>query len=243
MKTLHVLMSKDELEADKLADKVVVVFDVIAATSTSVAALAHGARAVLPVLDPEAARRAAADMPPESYVLAGEHLAKRIPGFAPPEPLNLLRGASLAGKTLILSTTNGTVALKAAERAARVYAGSLLNGRAIARHLRRAHAGETVLLCCAGAGGTFSIEDFLGAGHVAQHLVGEGGDKPRLTDAAMVARLFASSQDAERVLIQGRAGRQTASFGRTEDVRYCARKDILDVVPVLREGRLETAIA
>jgi len=88
-------------------------------------------------------------------VLAGELHAETIAGFAHPAPLALLKHG-IRGKTVVYSTTNGTVAMTQAAGAARVYCGALLNARRLAEHIVARHPRETVLLVCSGSG-TISI--------------------------------------------------------------------------------------
>ena len=102
----------------RLPGKVVVVLDILFATSTMVTALAHGAKEVIPVLDGGAARARAKGLDDGSYVLSGELYAETLPGFAHPAPLALLEHG-VKGKTVIYSTTNGTVAMTQPARAAR----------------------------------------------------------------------------------------------------------------------------
>ena len=87
MAKIHVLLKKEELDAQRLSGKVVIVLDVLFATSSIVAALAHGAEAVVPALDGEAALREAAGRAPGSYVLAGELNAITLRGFSHPTPM------------------------------------------------------------------------------------------------------------------------------------------------------------
>ena len=110
MAKIHVLLKKEELDGQRLSGKVVIVLDILFATSSIVAALAHGASEVVPALDGEAALREASGRRAGSYVLSGELNAVTLSGFSHPMPMALLE-QDLAGKTLIYSTTNGTVAV------------------------------------------------------------------------------------------------------------------------------------
>ncbi len=240
MTRVHVLLKKEELDDHRLPGKVVVVLDVLFATSSIATALAHGATEVVPTLDGEAARAEAARRPPGSFVLAGELNAATLPGFAHPTPLALV-AQGLAGRSLIYSTTNGTVAVRKAAGAGRVYAASLLNGRAVVDHLVRHAAGETVLLVCAGSADAFNLEDFYGAGYLVSLLAGAGPAAPDLTDAAQAALLLHERADALDCLSRSRVGRMMLERGLEREVAYAARKSPLDVVPVLRDGRLEAA--
>ena len=110
MTKIHLLMKKEEIQAVKIADrnKYAVVLDVLLATTTIVSALKDGAKEVIPVLHSNEAMELAKGFQQGECVLAGELDAKPIDGFIYPSPT--LIGESIKGKTLILSTTNGTVA-------------------------------------------------------------------------------------------------------------------------------------
>lgn len=232
---LHVLVTKEELDRERLAGKVVVVLDVLFATSSIVTALAHGAREVLPMLDGAAALAEARLRPAGSYVLAGELDATTLEGFRDPMPLALLR-EDLAGKALVYSTTNGTVALAKAKDAARAYAAALLDGEAVADALVREAGDATVLLVCAGSAGRFNLEDFYGAGYLVSLLAARGAHE--LSDAALAARLLHDGRDAFECLASSRVGRLMRSRGLEDEVRFAARKSVFDVVPRLEGGRL-----
>ncbi len=233
---LHVLVKKEELDGQRLPGKVVVVLDVLFATTTIAAALGHGARAVLPERDGDAARAAAAGMPAGSYVLAGEYGAETLPGFGHPTPLAVLSGP-IDGRTLVYATTNGTVALHKAAGASRIYAAALANGAAVGERIAARHGDDTVLLVCSGSMDAVNLEDLYGAGHLVAHLsrLLPGCD---LTDAARAALLVQEGRDALGCLASSRVGRMMRERGLAEEVAWAARKDHLAVVPELVRGRL-----
>src|SRR5262252_7798409 len=96
---IHVLLKKEELDSQRLPGKVVVVLDVLFATSSIVTALAHGAVEVVPFLNGQAALQQAARRPKGSDVLSGELKAMTLEGFSHPVPRSLLK-EKLTGKTL-----------------------------------------------------------------------------------------------------------------------------------------------
>ncbi|NLO81269.1 MAG: 2-phosphosulfolactate phosphatase [Xanthomonadaceae bacterium] len=243
MQNVHVILRKEDLEPARLQGRVVVVFDVMFATTTIATVLAHGAAAVIPARDADEARRAAAGLAEGEYLLAGESRLHAIPGFLPAVPLRLLR-EPLAGRQLVYSTTNGTVALLESEPAAAVYAGALVNGRAVAERLASRHGEETVLLVCAGSGGGFNVEDFVGAGHVIHHLTSSEPDRWALTDAALAARELyrAHAGQLARLLLQCRLGRLMQAAGQLAELEHAARLDVYDCVPALQERRLVAAV-
>ncbi len=239
MAKIHVLLRKEELDQERLPGKVVVVVDVLFATSTIAAALAHGAAEVIPALDARAALAEARRRPEGSYVLSGELDATTLPGFVDATPLALLR-QDLSRKALIYSTTNGTVALGKATEAARVYAAALLNGEAVVEHVERTLVERTVLVVCAGSAGRVNLEDLYGAGYVVSLLARRAGAHA-LSDAALAVRALHDGRDAYECLSSGRVGRLMLERGLEDEVRFAAQKSRLAVVPVFEAGRVRAA--
>jgi len=236
MAKVHILLKKEELDGQRLPGKVVVVLDVLFATSTIVTALAHGATEVIPTLDGDAALREAATRPAGSYVMAGELNATTLAGFAHPTPLSLL-GENLAGRTLIYSTTNGTVALSKSRDASHVFAGALLNGEAVVEHIDRNFPTETVLIVCSGSADNFNLEDFYGAGYLASLFARRRGAN-EMSDAALAAQMLHDGADAVECLERSRVGRMMAERGLEREVRFAAQKSRFDIVPELTDGCL-----
>ena len=236
MAKIHVLLKKEELDSERLPGKVVVVLDILFATSSIVAALAHGAVEVVPALNGEAALQEAARRPEGSYVLSGELNAVTLEGFSRPTPMSLL-GQDLAGKTLIYSTTNGTVAVGKAREADHVYAAALLNGEAMVAQIERAHGGETVLIVCSGSADNFNLEDFYGAGYLVSLFARRSGAH-EFTDAAVAARLLHDHGEALECLAASRVGRMMLSLGLEHEVRFASQKSRFSVVARLENGSL-----
>ena len=237
---IHVLTRKEELDAERARSKVIVVLDILFATTTIVAALAEGAAEVLPVANEAAARVAGAGLEPGSYVLSGELYADTLPGFAPPAPLALLQHG-VRGKTLVYSTTNGTLAVLESAGARRVYCGSLLNANAVAKHIAAEHAGDTVLVLCAGSGGNFNLEDFFGAGCLVDRLTTALGADADLSDSARAALALYRGMRASQALMECRVGRMMARRGLAHEVDFACRLDAYPIVPRLDGGRLRVA--
>src|SRR6476660_3106660 len=121
------------LRKDQLEGRVVIVFDVLRATTTMAAALEAGVEQILVFSDVESVRRAKPKFP--SALSCGEQYCLKPDGFdLSNSPGDL--GAGHRGKTLLMSTTNGTKAVLAAGGAARIYIGALVNARAVAQRLR-----------------------------------------------------------------------------------------------------------
>ncbi len=238
MPKLHVLFTKENLDPSRLQGKVVIVLDVLFATSTIVHAFGEGIDAIWPALDAEDARRIASEL--DSPMLAGEYLAGSLPGFGPATPLALANARGQSA-TLVYATTNGTVALNKAAAAPDVYVGALLNGAALAAHIMRMHPQASVLLVCSGSVDCFNLEDFYGAGHLAAHFERSGNYE--LTDAARAALLLRRGCDAQTALSASRVGRMMKAHALQHEVDCAAQADTLHVVPRLDDGRLHLVAA
>ena len=234
---IHVLTKKEELDSVRVPGKVVIVLDIIFATTTMVTALAHGASEVLPVLDEASARARAKDLPPGSFVLSGELHAETLAGFVHPAPLALVQHG-VKDKVVIYSTTNGTVAMSLAAGAARVYCGALLNAARLVEHVLERHSRETVLIVCSGSGGNFNLEDFYGAGCFVERFGARLGAGADFSDAAKTARAFYRQARIPEALLDCRIGRLMASRGFAHEVEFACRVDAFPVVAALESGSL-----
>ena len=218
-----------------LAGATAVVIDAIRATTTIVAALAAGCRDCLPYRTPEEVRAEAARRPPGTVVTAGERLGVRIEGLDFNNSPAAMTTANVGGRTLLLTTTNGTQAILDARAARTVLIAALPNRRAIAR--RAAAMGHRVVFVSAGTVGTVSCEDTLVAGAVIEAILEEPGDAPwHLEDSAQVA-LAAWRGAAGRlagIFHQTWGGAFIARLGLEDDLAVCAQVDTMDVVPVVR---------
>ncbi|MGH3007185.1 MAG: 2-phosphosulfolactate phosphatase [Gaiellaceae bacterium] len=213
---VHVAFTPDEAERIPTA----VVVDVLRATSTIVQALDAGYRRVLCCAEIDEAR-ALRDRVGEG-VLAGERQAAAIPGFdlgnSPREFV------APRAETLILSTTNGTRAIvAAAANADSILVGSLLNLDAVAATARE--IGADVEVVCAGVEGRFTLDDAYCAGRIAELLGGERSDAAEA--AVRIARSFESALEGLR------ASENPFHEELGEDVAWCARESVLEVVPRL----------
>jgi 2-phosphosulfolactate phosphatase len=212
------------------------VVDVIRATSTICQALAAGYERAFCVAEVEDARALRESL--GEGVLGGERKAVRIPGFdlgnSPREYVEP------AGETLVLSTTNGTRAVvAAAQRCDRVFVASLLNLSAVVDAARE--AGGDVLVVCAGVQGALALDDAFVAGRIVELL---GWERTDAAEAA--ARLATTWSGAEEAFRASKSGRNLLDNAPEleDDIPYCARESVLEVVPrlvAMRDGAAEIA--
>ena len=186
-----------------------------------------------------AARRTAAALASGRPLLGGERGGLRIPGFdLGNSPAEYTR-AAVGGRLVVFTTSNGTATLHAALGAAEVLMGALVNLEAVVQYAHR--SGRPVVFACSGRVRRQALDDTVVAGLMAARLTELAGGDVRPTDAAQIAMLAAAPYAADplRALRASASARELPDF--EADLRACAQRDVFDVVPVLRDGRLELA--
>ncbi len=225
---------------EQLNGKLAVVFDVLRATSTIVTALANGCKEVVPVVTVEEALAYAHNH--TNVILGGERESLLIPGFHLGNSPLEYTSERVKGRTVVITTTNGTHAIRrAAQGSAKVIIGSLLNVKGVAKEVCR--TGNDVVLICAGTRGKFSLEDTVAAGMVCRELAKTAAGKETLllgSDLAVAACRLAVfyGEDPLGALKDSLHGQKLAAHGFSEDLAFCSRLNFADVAPVFRHGRI-----
>jgi 2-phosphosulfolactate phosphatase len=223
-----------------LSGRVVLVIDVLRASTTIATALHNGARAVVPFEGVDEATARARTLDRREVILAGERRMVTVPGFDLGNSPREFTGEVVAGKTILLTTTNGTAAMVAPQGAAEVVIGAFVNYTAVLALLRgAARAGTSLSIVCAGSGGRFTLEDAVCAGRFVRG-VSRRGIQPELGDAARVAAMIdrGIGGDVEAMLRACDHGRELIAAGYEADLAACAGVDTHPVVPVLRDRQL-----
>lgn len=226
-----------ELEKKDLREKVVVVIDVLRATSTMIVAFENGCSAFIPVRTVEEARRLAAERNDPNVLLGGERRAMPIEGFHLGNSPRDYRPEKVRGKIVVMTTTNGTKALLAAERASQVFIGAFLNLSALSQRLKE--AGRDVTIACSGEKDLFCLEDAVCGGALIDRLE-KAGLVTFKSESAMVAKLLYEHFEGDilGMLCASEWGQYLEGIGLGRDVRICALTDTSRLVPVYREGKI-----
>lgn len=225
------LFARDAKKAVGRGD-VVVVVDVLRASSSIIVALAQGAEGIIPVKTVREAREICKKHP--SFVLAGERRGIQPPGFDYGNSPVAFSRVNLDVKCLVLTTTSGTMAIAQAKGAKHVLIGAFLNARSVAESAFRmaAEEGCGITLALSGKRGGFSLEDFLGAGAIVDYFPGDIVP----SDAAQAA--FLAYREAKDSLLdvvkRGSHGKYLASIGFEEDIDLCTQLSKYSIVPYLR---------
>ncbi len=234
---IDMAFTPDEVEKKDLREKSVVVIDVLRATSTMIVAFENGCAAFIPVGTIEEARDLVAEKKSADFLLGGERGAMPVEGFHCGNSPRDYDRKTVKGKTVVMTTTNGTRTLVAARNGAEIFIGAFLNLSALAQRLME--SGRDVLIACSGEKGVFCLDDTLCGGAIIARLE-ERGVPLRLREAAGAARILFDryGRDILKSLRDCEWGRQLENLGLGEDIPICAHLDSSRLVPVYQEGRI-----
>jgi 2-phosphosulfolactate phosphatase len=226
----------EQVDGEVLQGSVVVVIDVLRATSTILAGLDKGAARIIPVEDIETATRLVRPADRGTKLLVGERKGMPIDGFDLFNSPSEFTPESVADKTLIITTSNGTRAITATRKARRSIICSLNNVGAVAGAVRDE---EELVVLCSGNEGMLAAEDILCGGMLLRAL-GDEVDRDSLDDATRLSMLLAETfEDATESFIRScDRGRALIALGYEQDVAYCAARDSSSRVPEFRQGAI-----
>ena len=228
------------LTASDVAGRVVVVIDVLRASTSIATALANGARAVIPVDSTEEVVTRAKAFERSEVKLAGERQMRPIPGFDLGNSPREFSREVVEGKTVLLSTTNGTTAIASLQGPRDVVIGSYVNFSAVLAMLRAAlRGGADIAILCAGRDKQFSLEDAACAGRFVHHAM------RRRTDVAVNDAAFASmlidrrySDNLMRLFSASAHGRALSEAGYGDDLADCAAIDSYPIIPIYQDRQI-----
>lgn len=214
MNSIEVCFTPELIHLHEVKGKLVVVVDIFRATSTMVAALAHGVTEILPFADLESCRA----MQAQGYLIAGERDGLTAPGFElGNSPVAYLEG-NFAGKKLAMTTTNGTLALDKSKGASEILIGAFPNLKATATYIQSQDL--DVLIHCAGWKGRFNLEDSLYAGALVQALSSSHANQE--DGAIAMSSLFAqASGNLAEYLAQASHAKRLQNHGIEADIAFC----------------------
>jgi 2-phosphosulfolactate phosphatase len=209
------------------ADAIVVVIDILRATSAMVTAIANGANSMIPVATVEEAKA----LQQQGYLAAAERNGEKIEGFDfGNSPVSYL-DQPIQDKTIVISTTNGTQAIAAAKQAKQVVVGAFLNAEAVIQYLKDQKS--DVLFLCAGWKNKFNLEDTLFAGHIANALLASGDFETECDSTIAAGVLYQHAEkDIYGFLAHSSHRNRLAHLNLEADIRFCLQLNQYNVVPV-----------
>jgi 2-phosphosulfolactate phosphatase len=224
--------------------RTVFVIDILRASTTMCAALSKGARAVIPVADTDEALKLAQTLGSSDVILAGERNCLPVPGFPLGNSPREMTAEAVRGKTIIMSTTNGTKAILATQGAAAVYPMAAANLTVAGQKAHEVwERDKDLLILCAGRDGRFALDDAYAAGRLVLAALGGPRHRLGLNDGALAALDFVRRYGLrwERPLAASHSGRDLAAVDLKADILDAAREDAYPVLLQYHERRVTLA--
>jgi 2-phosphosulfolactate phosphatase len=237
---IDVFFTPAQLAPHQAQGRVVAILDILRASTSIAAALHHGARNVVPLASAEEVITRARQFDRKEVLLAGEQRMHAIEGFDLGNSPAEFTPAAVEGKTVLLTTTNGTQAILAVQNARDVIVASYVNFTAVLTMMRAAlRGGADVALVCAGRERQFSLEDAACAGRLARTLARVDGSV-EMNDAAHAAVLIEKryGERIDRVFADSEHGRALSEAGFAADLELCASLDAHPVIPVYHDRQI-----
>lgn len=229
---IEVCLTPELIDLYAIENSIVVVIDILRATSSITYGIENGATAIIPVMNVD-------DCLPyadKGYLLAAERDGQVVVGYDFGNSPFSYTAEKVGGRTIVLTTTNGTRAMHLAqERAHQVIIGSFLNLATLCDYLRTQN--KDVLLLCAGWKGNFNLEDTLFAGAVVEQLQ---NDFTFADDSSVVAldMYQLAKGDLRGYLRKSSHSARLIKLNIEEDVLFCLRLDTCKAIPVLKGNKL-----
>jgi len=232
-RSVEVCFSPSLIHLFEPAHKIVVVIDVLRATSSICTAFAHGANSIVPVANIEDA------LPyrDKNYLLAGERNGVKIEDFDMGNSPFSFMGDAVKGRNIAITTTNGTQAIHAAKEAKKIVIGSFLNLDVLADCLMNQDA--DILCLCSGWKNKFNLEDTLLAGAVVNKLHALNKFNIDCDSALASEHLYLLAKDNLFAFLENSSHRNRLKRLNIEkDIAYCLTPNTCPVIPVLENGVL-----
>jgi len=229
-KTIDVCLSPYLYPIYHKDDSIVVVIDILRATSAMCTAFENGVEKIIPVATIEEA----SEYKKKGYLVGAERNGIALDGFDFGNSPYSYMNDKINGKTIVISTTNGTQAIDAAQKAYKVVIGAFTNITAICDWLDSQN--KNILLLCSGWKNKFNLEDSLFAGALTERLLKKSDFQ--LSDSALsVSYLYKQAEsNPYKFLRNSSHTERLASMGLKHDIKYCLSLDKTKIIPVL-EGK------
>jgi 2-phosphosulfolactate phosphatase len=235
-KHVEVCFTPGEYEYFKSEYEIVVVIDVLRATSAICAALEYGVKSIIPVATVEEAIA----YKDKGYLAGAERNGQIVEGFDFGNSPYSYMTEEVKGKDMVLSTTNGTKALEIAKDADTVVVGSLLNLDALCEWLEKQD--KNVLCLCSGWQDKFNLEDTICAGAISEYLLATGKFTSDEDSSIAAKYLYLSAKDNYFGYLKSSSHRRRLrNLNLNEDIKFCLTPNQTTAIPILINGKLVKA--
>ena len=230
MKSIDVCLTHDQLNNYNHIGKVVVIIDVLRATSTINTILYHGAKLVKPVKTLEECKK----LKDENYIIMAERMGKKVEGFDYGNSPTKINRNQIKGCKVAIATSNGTKAIIKTKGSKISLIASFLNISKVINFINK--ESEDTLLVCSGWQGSANLEATLCAGGIISGL----NDYNKISDIALIAKkLYKSSKNniLEEMMKSSHAKR-LSRYDNILDIEFCSKLNTQPIIPILKDDFL-----
>ena len=215
-------------------ESIVVIIDVLRATSAICTAFENGAEKIIPVATLEEAKA----YKKKGFLVGAERNGLPVDGFDFGNSPFHYMGENIKGKTIVLTTTNGTQAIEVSKNAHKIVIGSFLNIGALCEFLVKEK--RNILLLCSGWKNKFNLEDAVFAGAVTDEISNSAEEQYDFGDACLALKYLAqlAKKNPNKFLSHSSHKERLSKLNLKEDIRYCLTPNQTKVIPVYKDGAL-----
>lgn len=239
MTGIDVILLPEELSEKDLRDCLIVVIDVLRASSTITTALAQGARKIIPVYLPDEAKKVAEKYCSDNVLLCGERDGKRISGFDLGNSPREYNREEIRNKIILLSTTNGIRTIELVKRSKEIIIGCFLNVKAVVEYCQS--YSEKVLLVCSGDRGAVSLEDTVCAGMIKWLCEKDlKSGKHQHDDSLIACSMYRKyKKDLLHMMQISIWGKHLMQMGLKQDLIDCSQVNMYHHIPIIKGHSIE----
>ena len=237
---LDVFFTPNQVKPIETAGRLVVIVDVLRASTTVATALGNGARTVIPVEGADEVISRSREFARSKILLAGEQKMYPIAGFDIGNSPQAFTPAVVEGKTILITTTNGTKTLMGVQNARDIVIASYVNFSAVLVMMKLAASSNTdIAIICAGEEGSFTLEDAACAGRYVR-AIPKKADSVVANDAAAASVLIEKryGDNIAKVFKESSHGQELEAAGFGDDLTAAAEVDSYSVVPIYQDRQI-----
>jgi 2-phosphosulfolactate phosphatase len=230
---IEVCLSPRDFDLYHKGFEIIVVIDVLRATSAICAGIANGVKSIIPVDTIEKAQ----EYKQKGYLVGAERKGQVVEGFDFGNSPYSFMDSKFIGKDVVLTTTNGTKSLDVAKDAEIVVVGSFLNLNYLSEWLSKQD--KNVLCLCSGWQDKFNLEDTICAGAISDYLISTGNFTSDEDSSIAAKYLYLSAKDNYFGYLKSSSHRRRLkNLNLNEDIKYCLTPNQTNVIPILKDGKL-----
>jgi 2-phosphosulfolactate phosphatase len=232
-KRIEVCLSPRDFDLYSEGFEIIVVIDVLRATSAICAGLANGVKSIIPVDSIEKAK----EYKTKGYLVGAERKGQVVEGFDFGNSPYSFMDPKFKNQQIVLTTTNGTKSIEISKNAGQVIIGALVNLESLTNWLIRQD--KNVLCLCSGWQDKFNLEDSICAGAITEILINSGNFYSEEDSTICVKQLFKEAKRSPFAFLKASSHRRRLkNLNLNKDIKYCLTPNQLNVIPYLKNNEL-----